>query len=518
MSFYSVAFFCFVLFCIIIHELAGRFVPKRQWMVRLAASLAYVLYLTGTRIVFVIASAVSIWLGGLIISKNAQKDKEYRKREGITSEEKKAIKAKNRRIRKSYVAAVVVFNLVILLVTKYLFPVIGHPVALPIGISFYTLQAVSYIVDVYGGKYEAEHDPLKLMLYLSWFPQLVQGPINRFDNVREGLFGSFRSDASAFRLAAYLFLYGAVKKYVIADLLSPFVTSALNNDSASFPGSFLLFGALMFAVEQYADFSGGIDMCMAVSRLFGVTMDENFRQPYFSTSLAQFWRRWHITLGSFMRDYVFYPFVTTKPVSKLNKVISSRLGNHAGRAVIGGISNIIVFALVGLWHGPEKHYLMWGLYNGVIIAVSDACAPAFLRINHALHIPDDSRGMYVFRVFRTFMLIVFAGYFDVIGPVRTGLACFVNTFTRFNVAEGGHMISQLFADDIVSVQSAITAAIGTVIVIIISVMRERGFAPLTTVSCKKFYARWAIFFCLLILMLYSFTVSSGVRGFMYAAF
>lgn len=518
MAFYSLAFFGFVILFIILHEITGRFFPKYQWTIRLLAGLSFFVYLSGIRVIFLIVSALSIWAGARIIHKIGEDGKAYRKREGITSEEKKASKQKCKRNRKAVMFAMIVLNLAMLVTVKFIFPVCLHPIAVPIGISFYTLQAVSYIVDVYGEKYPPQENPGKVMLYLCWFPQLIQGPINRYDLISEDLYRTYRLNAPDFRFAIYLFLFGAVKKYAIADLLAPLVANSLNNSSGSYPGSFVLFGALMFAIEQYADFSGGIDMAMGASLLFGVKMNENFRQPYFSTSLAQFWRRWHITLGSFMRDYIFYPFVTTKPVSKLNKTISRRFGNHAGRAVIGGMSNILVFALVGLWHGAEKHYLLWGLYNGVIIAVSDALAPAFSKLNRILHIRDDSRGMYCFRVFRTFMIIVFAGFFDVIEPVKVSLACFYNTLLHFDPATGAGMIKGLFTDGYTSVYAITCAAIAVVLLIIHSVIKERGGRPIDKIRTGAFPGRWAIFFPLLLLLLYSFTVSSGIRGFMYAAF
>ncbi len=518
MSFYSLAFFLFVLLFIVLHEFIGEVSPKHQWIVRLIAGLSFFAYLSGFKIVFVLASAVSVWDGAILINKYDRKNREYRNSNELTKEEKKALKERGQRIKRSYVAAIVAFNLLMLLLVKYYLPITGHPIALPIGISFYSLMAVSYLVDVYGGKYEPQTNFARVLLYLCWFPQLIQGPINRYDQINEDLYKPSRLNAPALRYAFYIFLFGAVKKYVIADLLAPVVNSCLNNDSASYPGSFVMFGAILFAIEQYADFSGGIDMSMGISLLFGVKLNENFKQPYFATSLAQFWRRWHITLGSFMRDYVFYPFVTLKPISKLNKTITKRFGAHAGRAVIGGISNILVFALVGLWHGPERHYLFWGLYNGIIIAISDACAPGFSKLNKLLHINEAGKGLYCFRVIRTFLIVTLAGYFDVIGPVRVGISCFVNTVRSFNLSEGIGMISELFNEGITSLNAMTAAATALVMLVINSVLKERGHQPLRRLCIERFWLRWLVCFGLIILMMYSFTVSSGIRGFMYAAF
>lgn len=518
MAFYSLHFFLFIIFFIFLHDLVREFAPKYQWVIRLLASLFFFTYMSGFKIVFLLASTLTIWGGGLLLYRLAENNRIYRNQEGLSREEKKASKEKCRRTKFIYTAFIVIFNLGLLFLVKYLFPITGHPIALPLGISFYSLQAISYIIDVYGEKYEPQRNPAKLALYLCWFPQMIQGPINRYDLVKDDLYRTYRMHAPEFRIAVYMFLFGAVKKYAIADLLAPVVTSALNNNSAAYPGSYALFGALAFAIQQYGDFSGGIDMSMGISLLFGVKMNENFRQPYFATSLAQFWRRWHITLGSFMRDYVFYPFVTTKPVSKMTKYVSKRFGSHAGRSITGGISNLLVFALVGLWHGPETHFLAWGLYNGFIIAVSDAMSPLFAKLNRLLHISEDSRGLYVFRVIRTFFIIVFAGYFDVIGPVRVGISCFINTIRHFDVSGGFQMIQELFTEGTTSVQAMITVGIAVLLLIMNSVGKEKGRSPLQSICARRYYIRWTVFFSLLILLLYSFSVSSGIRGFMYAAF
>lgn len=518
MVFYSVAFLGYVLIMVLVHELVGRFAPKYQWLVRLLASILFYIVVVGGKITFVLVSAVSVWLGAKWINSINAKNKEFRKTEGLTKEEKKAAKQKCQRNKRLVVALIIVINLTLLFVAKYLLPTIGYNIALPLGISYYTLQAVAYIVDVYGEKYESRKCLGKVLLYLTWFPQLIQGPINRYDLISEDLYKPMHLHAPQIRYSFYLFLFGAIKKYAIADLLAPMVNLTINNDATSLPGSSLLFGALLFAIEQYANFSGGIDMAMGVSMLFGVEMNKNFKQPYFAGSLAEFWRRWHISLGSFMRDYVFYPFVMTKPISKLTKQISSKFGNHMGRAITGGISNILVFALVGLWHGPERHYLAWGLYNGVIIAISDAFAPLFVKLRNFLRIKETNPAFKGFRILRTFMIVVFAGYFDVVGSVRIGLTCFKRTFCDFDATAGRSIITGLMTDGVTSVGAIMTIIVACMLVLAISIMREKGCTPIHSLCNLKYLIRWPVCYAAIFVLLYSFTVSSGMGDFMYAVF
>ena len=518
MAIYSAAFLGLVLLFIIIHEIVGAFAAKYQWLVRLAASVSFYLIVSGVRIFFVFISALSIWQGALFIERLANECKIKRKGEGLSKEEKKKIKADYQKRKKLLMFSIIFINLGILAVVKYFLPVAGIGIALPIGISFYTFQAIAYMVDIYGEKYDAQHSFLRILLYLMWFPQLIQGPINRYDAIKEDLYKQTRLSMSVLRYAVYLFLFGAIKRYLIGDLLDPMVNNILSGDISVFPGSYLLFGAFLYAIEQYANFSGGIDMVMAVSMLFGVKMAENFKQPYFSKSLAQFWRRWHISLGAFMRDYVFYPFAMTKTMQNFTKKAGNKWGNHFARSVTGGLGNLIVFALVGIWHGPQLHFLAWGLYNGVIIAISDACSPLFDRMKKALKIKDDSRLFTLFQMLRTFMIIVFAGYFDVVDSVRNGVRCFIKTFFDFGISEFSNCLATDMENNLLDMRMIIAVIVGIVLLLIFSILRENKKDPIALICERHFALRWVIFYIMFFAFLISFSMAGGAGGFMYAAF
>ncbi len=495
MELYSAAFIGFVLISVILHEIVGRRWPDRQWFVRLLASVVFYAIISGWRIVFVAASVVSVWLGARMIGACD------------TARRKRVISG-----------CLVVFNLGILAVTKYLFPVVAHPVLLPLGISYYTLMSVSYIVDVYGGKYEYENDPLKVALYLMWFPQMLQGPINRYDSVSATLFDVHRVDTESVQRNALLFLFGAFKKYAIANVMIGTVGEIFGGDLTQKPGGFLFAGAVLYAVCQYADFSGGIDMMFAASRLFGVEMDVNFAQPYFAKSLAEFWRRWHITLGSFMKAYVFYPFAVNRRVMKLNKRIKDKFGKHASRSVIGGLGNIIVFLLVGLWHGPQLHFVLWGLYNGVIIAVSDVCAPLFDKMRGLCHIDAKSRGWVLFGIIRTFVIVCFAGYLDYVEKFSDSMIAFKNTFLHFGANLSRLWILDLFNSKVLSVQKVTVFMLAVVILFVVDVLKELKKDPAEVLLKRPVWVRWPVLYVLMILLLMSFTVAGSTAGFMYAAF
>lgn len=518
MELFSLAFIIFILICFIIHEITGKYCGKYQWVVRLAASLCFYVFLAKIRVIFLLISAFTVWYGAVFIEKTVERGKELRGAQGLSREDKKQIKAKTLRQKRFILWSTIAINLGILGFVKYVLPSVSTGIVLPLGISFYTFQALAYLIDVYGEKYEPQDNFAKFLLYVSWFPQLIQGPINRYNQMNTSLYSVNHLSWDKWKMAMLIFLFGAIKRYSVGDALDPAVTAILGGDSANLPGCVLLFGALLYAIEQYANFSGGIDMVMAVSMIFGVEMIENFRQPYFSKSLSEFWHRWHISLGNWMRDYVFYPFAMLKPVQKLTKVTGDKFGKHFGRAVTGGIGNLLVFALVGIWHGPELHFLAWGLYNGIIIALSDMCSPLFKKMKTGLNISDDSKPFMVFQIVRTFTIVVFAGYFDIVRSVSIGLACFKNTFLNFDIASFGGFFAGMIDDGTLTYRAILIICTALIMLIINSVMKERGRKPRDIMFRRSTAVRWGMVYAMIFFLLYSFSALNGDGGFMYAAF
>ncbi len=507
MELYSAAFIGFVIISVIVHEIVGRRCANRQWIVRLAVSLAFYTAISKWRIIFILVSALTIWYGAIKLEKVSDE-----------ANSKNISKADAKSRKRKITAGLILVNLGILAITKYVLPIMSFTIILPLGISYYTLMAISYIVDVYGENYKCERNPAKLLLYMTWFPQILQGPINRYDSISDTLFGSNRISSDSIKRNALLFTFGALKKYAIANVMIGTVGEIFGGDLSQKPGGFLLIGALLYAVCQYADFSGGIDMMFAVSGLFGVKMDQNFMQPYFAKSLAEFWRRWHITLGSFMKSYVFFPFAANKRILALNRRIGKKLGKHMARSIIGGIGNILVFILVGLWHGPKLHFILWGLYNGLIIAVSDMCIPVFARMRAFAHINENNRAWNAFRIIRTFAIVCFAGYFDYIEEFSDSVIAFKNTLLHFGPDLSRLWILDLFNSNILSVQKVTVFAIAVVILLAVDILKENKADPVKILSGRPAVVRWPVLYIMIILLLMSFTLVGTDAGFMYAAF
>lgn len=219
-------------------------------------------------------------------------------------------------------------------------------IILPVGISFYTFQSLSYVIDVYRGE-EAEQDPSLYLLYLAFFPQLVAGPIERARDLLGQLRRLRKFDPGGAVEGCRLALWGLVKKLVFADRMGVVADDIfLRAGTASAPE--VLLGTVAFAFQIYGDFSAYSDMAAGVSRLFGIQLSRNFRYPYFAQDLTDFWRRWHITFSSWLRDYVFIP-----------------LGGSRGSGVQTVRNILLTFLVSGLWHGAAWHFVVWGLWHAV---------------------------------------------------------------------------------------------------------------------------------------------------------
>jgi D-alanyl-lipoteichoic acid acyltransferase DltB (MBOAT superfamily) len=224
-------------------------------------------------------------------------------------------------------------------------------ILLPVGISFYTFQTMAYVIDVYRGNEKPCKNFCDFALYVSFFPQLVAGPIERSTN----LIPQFQKQRSITRAMIYsacqLILMGYFKKVFIADGVAPIVNECFATPD-KFGGVTLLLGTYLFAIQIYGDFAGYTDIARGVSRLFGIELMLNFRQPYLSTNITEFWRRWHISLSCWLRDYLYI----------------SLGGNRKGKARTY-INNLITMLLGGLWHGAALHFIVWGGLHGIYLAV-----------------------------------------------------------------------------------------------------------------------------------------------------
>lgn len=279
-------------------------------------------------------------------------------------------KYKSNKVRKLLLWSSVIFNVSVLGFFKYynffidswinLFSLVGYEIKsvwtlniiLPVGISFYTFQTISYIIDIYRGKIKPTEDFISFAFFVSYFPQLVAGPIERATNLLPQITRKREFKYEQGVQGLRLILLGMLKKVVIADSLAPIVDDIFSNYQ-DFDGGVLWLGAVYFAFQIYCDFSGYSDIAIGTSKLFGFEIMSNFKFPYFSRNIGEFWRRWHISLSTWFRDYLYIPLG----------------GSQKGRLV--SIRNIVIIFLVsGFWHGASWTFIFWGLFHSLLFIPS----------------------------------------------------------------------------------------------------------------------------------------------------
>lgn len=305
--------------------------------------------------------------------------------------------------RKGWLAACLILNLGILFLFKYFnflaaslnallapshgaVPILN--VLLPVGISFYTFQALGYTIDVYRGDAVPERNFIDYALFVSFFPQLVAGPIERSGDILPQLKKPHRFSTENIFSGGLLILVGLAKKMIIADNLA-FIVNSAYADPRSFTGVQLIFATVCFALQIYCDFSAYTDIARGSARLFGISLMENFNAPYFAASIRDFWRRWHISLSSWFKNYIYIPLGGSRVTR--------------GRRIF---NLLVVFVVSGIWHGAAWTFLLWGLIHGLYEAAGLILQPVRERLYS--RVPRDSAVMRLLRIVFTFALVCLA--------------------------------------------------------------------------------------------------------------
>lgn len=360
-------------------------------------------------------------------------------KKGETKEEKLLQKRKKR----IFAALALILNFGLLYFVKYwnfTMDLINVPkeilrfdILLPLGISFYIFQSMGYIIDVFRGKYEPEKNIFKFALFVSFFPQLTQGPIGRFDKLAPQLYKGNEFSFDNIKEGLKLLLWGYIKKLVIADRASVVACAVIDNYT-DYSGSLILFGVIFYCIQLYCDFSGGIDIIRGIAKLFGVDMAENFKRPIFARSLTDFWRRWHITLGAWLKDYLFYPITLSKPFINLGKFLRKHIKGKAGKILPTSLATFIVYFVIGIWHGASWKYILFGCWNGVLITTSLLLEPYFMSIKKKLSIKDSSVFYIILSIIRTNFIVVLGRYITRAAGVGAAVNMLKKTFLEFSPA------------------------------------------------------------------------------------
>lgn len=425
-------------------------IPKRwQWPFLLLASYIFYFIASPSYLIFIGTTTVSTYLVSLKLDALREEQDAYIKENKgkISREEKKEFKSKIKAKQWKWLLVCLLFNLGILAVLKYTNFAIANingildtfnstkqlsflNLVLPMGISFYTFQTMGYIIDVYRGTCRAEKNLFKLALFVSFFPQLVQGPISRFNDLAKSLFEQHDFDTKVVSYGLYRILWGYFKKVVIADRILTAVNEIIKNPDV-YQGGFVFVGMMFYALELYADFTGGIDITIGVAETMGIRVAENFRRPYLSKNIKEYWNRWHITMGTWFTDYIFYPISVCKPMLKVSKFSRKHFGDVIGKRVPVYLSSFVVWFTTGIWHGASWNFIVWGLMNFVVIMVSQELEPLYKKFHGRFHV-KDTKWYGTFEILRTIFVMSSLRMFDCYRDVPLTFKMFGNMFTHFN--------------------------------------------------------------------------------------
>lgn len=278
----------------------------------------------------------------------------------------------------------------------------------PLGISYYTLSLIGYTLDVYWGTSKAEKNILKHALFTCYYPIMVSGPIVRYEQMKKELFEPKKFEIKNVIEGAERILYGLLKKMVIADQLA-LVVQTIFGYYQTFSGFYLILGVLLYAIQIYADFSGCIDIVLGVSKAYGVVLPENFNSPFFSRNLSEFWRRWHISLGQWGKDYIMYPLLKSEKFQKLGKVCKDKWGKKIGKKIPVILATLILWLVIGFWHGASYQYIFAaGILPWIYLVISELGEEQIKKIRNRLPVRYDTFSYRLFESLRTidFMCII----------------------------------------------------------------------------------------------------------------
>lgn len=503
----------FLVFLLLLFVLYYTLPKKFQWQLLLVFSYAFYFLANPWYLVYITSTTVTVYLLGCRIDQLRSEQSLYLKQHKtvLNREEKKAYKSGIKKRQWRLLLAALLINLGVLAVVKYTNFAISNintilraagsarelnllNLLLPMGISFYTFQAMGYIIDVYRGTCSAEKNFFKFALFVSFFPQLVQGPISRFNDLSRTLYEEHPFVWEKMIRGLQRILWGFFKKLVIADRILPGVNEIVRNPK-EYVGAYVFVGMMFYALELYADFTGGIDITIGVAQCLGVEVAENFNRPYFSKSIKEYWQRWHITMGTWFTDYIFYPITVCKPMLRLSKFSREHFGETIGKRIPVYLSSFTVWLATGIWHGSSWNFVVWGLGNWAVIMISQELESLYRKFHSRFHV--ENYGVFrLFQIVRTILIMSCLRTFDCYRNVPLTFQMFGTLFTarNWNILWDGSLLKL----GLNGMDYAILMA-GLALLILVSLMQRTGSVQ-DKIAHKPYVLRFAIWYGLFLVV------------------
>ena len=376
----------FLLFLLVTVGLFYLVPVKHRWIVLLVMSVLFYGFSGVRGYIWILLTSLSVWIGGCKMGRIYE---EMAEQQAACADRKQKKVLKTEAKSKSFrvLLTLLILNIGVLCVFKYTH-FLEAPInsiltqfggngrfsaaflIMPLGISYYTFSAVGYLLDVYWQRVEYEKNYARFLLFEIYFLHILQGPIERYGSLGKRLKGTFRFDYDRACQGVQLMVWGFFKKLVIADRLNIFINAVYGSERQA-AGSIYWIAILFDVVFIYADFSGCMDIARGASEIMGIEMDLNFNHPFSSKSIVEFWRRWHVSLGGWFRDYVYYPISTSKRVKNISRFCTKKqLSKGVTRGLVTVLPVFVTWVLTGLWHGTGIPYVAWGVYYACWIFIS----------------------------------------------------------------------------------------------------------------------------------------------------
>ncbi|MCR5655133.1 MAG: MBOAT family protein [Lachnospiraceae bacterium] len=416
--------------------------------------------------------------------------------------------------KRAVLIVVIAANLAVLLFTKYLgfFLHIGNAVshlagntqadlqfsiAAPLGVSFYTLQMIGYLADVYMEKIKAEHSPVSYIVFATFFPQITSGPISRYAELEPEISRTKKFDYKEFTFGLQRMGWGLFKKLVISERLAVLVNT-IYADYETYSGFYIAAATVFFAFELYTDFSGYMDIALGAAQCLGIKLPENFTVPFFSRSISEYWRKWHITLGTWCKDYLFYPILKSDAFVKLGKWGKKKFGKKKGKNIPVRLGLIILWFTVGFWHGGSWKYIIGsGLLHCFYIIGGQILEPVSAKIVKLFKIDVECFSFRLFQCLRTFFLVCFGFLFFRAESFKTALLMIPYLFS-------GNM--QVFTEEGMlalglDLMDLRVLFFGLVLLLLVSVFQTQRGSVREWIAKQNLVFRWAVYLSLLFAVL-----------------
>lgn len=512
MSFVSLQFLGFLLIVFLLYYL----IPKKiQWIFLLVCSYGFYLYGGIKPVFFMLFTTITTYAAARWMDSMDFRHKKYieTNKENLDKDSKKQLKAQNKSRKKKVFLGAMLANFGVLLLLKYYnffagsindaftffeynadLPLVN--IILPLGVSFYTFQSIGYCIDIFRSKYRAESNIFKYALFISFFPQVIQGPISRFDQLGSQLFKPHKFNLKNIQFGLQLMLWGFFKKMVIADRAIVLVNQVFDNYT-DYDGTQIFVAIIIYTIQIYADFSGGIDITRGVAQVLGIDLIKNFERPYFSSSVPEYWRRWHISLTQWMRDYVFYSLTLSKAMAKLGKWSRAHLKGNTAKQLPSYITTFTVFFLIGVWHGASWGHIVFGFYNGAVIVLGMICKPLFDFLIRVLKINTQCFSWKVWTIIRTYVIMTIAKCLVRATNVSAAFSMIVACKDMFVFTDLKHRLLDMGLDAV----NLEVLFVASVIFFIVSVVQENGISVREKLAEQNLPFRWIFYIGIIVVIL-----------------